>query len=106
MVQLLDPPREGSAHIGRIIPVSGVISNRVKNRFWLLSIRAPNLRGLEKGDKVIFYITEAKKKGFMGREVLAGPVHPMTEEQRFHVIGESSNAFQYAVDFEEAEMWR
>jgi len=77
----------------------------VKNRFWSLSIRAPNLRRLEKGDKVIFYITEAKRKGFMGRGVLAGPAHPITEEQRFHVVGEPSNAFQYAVDFEEAEMW-
>ena len=92
-------------HMGRIIPASEVLSNRVKNRFWSLSIRAPNLRRLEKGDKVIFYITEAKRKRFMGRGVLAGPAHPITEEQRFHVVGEPSNAFQYAVDFEEAEMW-
>jgi len=41
----------------------------------------------------------------MERGVLAGPAHPITEEQRFHVIAEPSNAFQYAVDFEEAEMW-
>ena len=41
----------------------------------------------------------------MERGVLAGPAHPITEEQRFHVIGEPSNTFQYTVDFEEAEMW-
>ncbi|MEM1977182.1 MAG: EVE domain-containing protein [Nitrososphaerota archaeon] len=92
-------------HMGRIIPASEVLSNRVRNKFWSLSARALNLRRLEKGDKVIFYVTEAERKGFMGRGVLAGPAHPITEEQRFHVIGEPSNAFQYSVDFEEAEMW-
>jgi hypothetical protein len=36
---------------------------------------------------------------------LAGPAHPITEEQRFHVIVKQSDAFQYAMDFKEAEMW-
>ena len=40
--------------MGRIIPASEVLSNRVKNRFWSLSVRAPNLRRLKKDDKVIF----------------------------------------------------
>jgi len=60
---------------------------------------------LEKGDKVLFYITESSARGFMGRGVLAGKAHPTTDEQRFHVIGTPSIAFDYSVDFEEAEMW-
>jgi hypothetical protein len=39
----------------------------VKNKFWSLNAGAPNLKKLEKGDKVIFYVTEAKRKGFMGK---------------------------------------
>lgn len=92
-------------HMGRRIPAREVLSNRVRNKFWSLSSRAPNLRKLDKGDRVIFYITGMEAKGFMGKGILAGPAHPITEEQRFHTIGEPSNAFEYAVDLEEAEMW-
>jgi len=92
-------------HMGRIIPAREVLANRVRNKFWSLNARTPNLRRLEKGDNVLFYIIESKVKGFMGRGVLAGQAHPISDEQRFHVVGEPSIAFDYSVDFEEAEMW-
>ncbi len=92
-------------HMGRIIPAREVLADRVRNKFWSLSARARNLKRLEKGDKVLFYVTEAQERGFMGAGVLAGSAHPMTEEQRFHVIGEPSISFEYAVDFDEAEIW-
>jgi len=91
--------------MGKLIPAREVLANRVKNKFWSLNPRAPNVRRLEKGDKVLFYITESSARGFMGRGVLAGKAHPITDEQRFHVIGTPSIAFDYSVDFEEAEMW-
>ncbi len=92
-------------HMGRVIPAREVLADRVRNKFWSLSARARNLKKLEKGDKVLFYITESRERGFMGRGILAGLPHPITEEQRFHVIGEPSIGFDYAVDFEEAEIW-
>jgi len=60
---------------------------------------------LQKGDRVLFYVTESTERGFMGKGVLAGPAHPMTDEQRFHIIGSPSISFEYAVEFDEAEMW-
>jgi len=91
--------------MGKVIPAREVLADRVRSKFWSLSARARNLKRLEKGDKVLFYITGSREKGFMGRGVLAGPSHLMTEEQRFHVIGEPSTGFDHAVDFEEAEIW-
>jgi len=54
---------------------------------------------------VIFYLTSSDGRGFMGRGVLAGVAHPMTIEQRFHIIGSPSINFDYAVEFHEAEIW-
>ncbi|MDW8021441.1 MAG: EVE domain-containing protein [Nitrososphaerota archaeon] len=92
-------------HMGKIIPAREVLANRVSNRFWSLNSKAANLKKLQKGDRVLFYVTELSEKGFMGRGALAGPAHPMTEEQRFHIIGSPSISFDYVVDFEEMEMW-
>jgi len=92
-------------HMGKVIPAREVLANRVENKFWSLSGRAANIRKLDKGDKVLFYVAETRERGFMGRGVLAGQAHPITDEQRFHVIGSPSMSFDYAVDFEEAEMW-
>ncbi len=92
-------------HMGKIIPAREVLANRVENKFWSLSSRAANRRRLAKGDQVLFYVAESKERGFMGRGILAGPAHPMTEEQRFHVIGSPSMSFEYSVEFDEAEMW-
>ena len=92
-------------HMGKVIPAREVLANRVTNKFWSLSARAANLKRLQRGDRVLFYVTESTERGFMGRGVLAGPAHPMTDEQRFHIIGSPSISFDYAVEFEEAEMW-
>jgi len=92
-------------HMGRTIPAREVLANRVQNKFWSLSSRAANLRKLEKGDRVLFYVAEPAERGFMGKGVLAGPAHPMSDEQRFHIIGTPSIGFEYSVDFDEAEMW-
>jgi len=92
-------------HLGKIIPAREVLANRVKNKFWSLSSRAANLKKLEKGDRVLFYVAESSEKGFMGKGVLAGSAHPITDEQRFHVIGSPSMSFDYSVEFSEAEMW-
>jgi len=82
-----------------------VLADRVRNKFWSLNSRARNVRKLKKGDKVVFYLTSSEGRGFMGRGVLAGEAHPMTIEQRFHIIGSPSINFDYAVEFREAEMW-
>jgi len=90
---------------GRTIPATEVLANRVKNRFWSLNSRAPNVKNLSEGDHVLFYVTSMSGRGFMGRGILAGPAHPITIEQKFHVIGVPSINFDYAVEFREAEMW-
>ena len=90
---------------GRIIPAIEVLANRVRNKFWSLNSKAPNVKNLSENDRVLFYVTSTAGKGFMGRGVLAGPAHPITVEQRFHVIGIPSIHFDYAVEFKEAEMW-
>lgn len=92
-------------HMGKIIPAREVLANRVANKFWSLSARAANLKKLQEGDNVLFYVTESGGKGFMGNGILAGQAHPMTEEQRFHIIGSPSIGFDYVVEFERAEMW-
>ena len=90
---------------GKIILARDVLADRVRNKFWSLNSRARNVRKLKKGDKVVFYLTSSEGRGFMGRGVLAGEAHPMTIEQRFHIIGSPSINFDYAVEFREAEMW-
>jgi len=90
---------------GRVIPAREVLADRVRNKFWSLNSRARNVRRLSQGDKVLFYVTSGRERGFMGRGVLAGAAHPITVEQRFHVIGAPSINFDYAVEFSEAEMW-
>lgn len=90
---------------GKTILARDVLADRVRNKFWSLNSRARNVRKLMKGDKVIFYLTSSEGKGFMGRGVLAGEAHPMSIEQRFHIIGSPSINFDYAVEFSEAEMW-
>jgi len=92
-------------HMGKTIPAREVLANRVQNKFWSLSSRAANLKRLEKGDRVLFYVAESAERGFMGRGVLAGPAHPMSDKQRFHIIGTPSIGFDYSVEFDEAEMW-
>ena len=91
--------------MGRIIPAEEVLADRVRNKFWSLNSRAPNVRRLSRGDQVLFYVTGLIGRGFMGHGVLAGPAHPMTKEQRFHVIGSPSINFDYAIEFSEAEIW-
>ena len=61
-------PREGSCAYGKNCTRERGPIKQDENRFRSLNVRAPNLRRLEKGDKVIFYIAEAKRKGFMVRE--------------------------------------
>jgi len=90
---------------GRVIPAREVLADRVRNKFWSLNSRAPNVRKLSKGDRVLFYVTSGDGRGFMGKGVLAGAAHPITIEQRFHVIGAPSINFDYAVEFSEAEIW-
>ena len=90
---------------GKTILARDVLADRVRNKFWSLNSRARNVRKLMKGDKVIFYLTSSEGKGFMGRGILAGKAHPMSIEQRFHIIGSPSINFDYAVEFSEAEMW-
>ena len=90
---------------GKIILARDVLADRVRNKFWSLNSRARNVRKLKEGDKVVFYLTSSEGRGFMGRGVLAGEAHPMTIEQRFHIIGSPSINFDYAVEFREAEMW-
>ena len=90
---------------GKIILARDVLADRIRNKFWSLNSRARNVRKLEKGDKVIFYLTSSEGRGFMGRGILAGKAHPMSIEQRFHIIGSPSINFDYAVEFSEAEMW-
>ena len=90
---------------GKIILARDVLADRIRNKFWSLNSRARNVRKLEKGDKVIFYLTSSEGRGFMGRGILAGKAHPMSIEQRFHIIGSPSINFNYAVEFSEAEMW-
>ena len=82
-----------------------VLADRVRNKFWSPNSRARNVRKLKKGDKMVFYLMSSEGRGFMGREVLAGEAHPMTIQQRFHIIGSPSINFDYAVEFREAEMW-
>lgn len=89
----------------KVIPAREVLADRVRNRFWSLNSRAPNVRRLEGGDRVLFYVAGREGRGFMGRGVLAGKPHPITPEQRFHILGLPSIAFDYAVEFSEAEMW-
>lgn len=89
----------------RVIPAHEVLADRVRNRFWSLNSRAPNVRRLKGGDRVLFYVTSRSERGFMGRGVLAGSAHPITVEQRFHVVGTPSINFDYAVEFSEAVMW-
>ena len=90
---------------GKIILARDVLADRVRNKFWSLNSRARNVRKLMKGDKVVFYLASSEGRGFMGRGVLAGKAHPMTIEQRFHIIGSPSINFDYAVEFSEAEIW-
>ena len=90
---------------GKTILARDVLADRVRNKFWSLNSRARNVKKLKKGDKVVFYLTSPEGRGFMGRGVLAGEAHPMTIEQRFHIIGSPSINFDYAVEFREAEMW-
>jgi len=90
---------------GKTILARDVLADRVRNKFWSLNSRARNVRKLKEGDKVVFYLTSSEGRGFMGRGVLAGEAHPMTIEQRFHIIGSPSINFDYAVEFREAEMW-
>ena len=90
---------------GKTILARDVLADRVRNKFWSLNSRARNVKKLKKGDKVVFYLTSSEGRGFMGRGVLAGEAHPMTIEQRFHIIGSPSINFDYAVEFREAEMW-
>lgn len=92
-------------HLGRIIPAREVLVNRVKNKFWSLNSRARYVKRLRQGDRVVFYVASRIERGFMGRGVLAGEPHPMTDEQRFHIIGMPSEAFDYTVEFSEAEIW-
>jgi len=55
-------------HMGKTIPAREVLVNRVQNKFWSLSSRAANLRRLEKGDQVLFYVAESAEKGSWARE--------------------------------------
>lgn len=68
--------------MGRVIPASEVLSNRVKNRFWSPSARAPNLKRPSKGDKVIFYITEAIEKSSRESEEDYNEIIRAYEEER------------------------
>ncbi|MEM0275011.1 MAG: EVE domain-containing protein [Nitrososphaerota archaeon] len=92
-------------HLGRIIPAREVLINRVKNKFWSLNSRARYVRKLRQGDHVVFYVASKIERGFMGRGILAGEPHLITDEQRFHIIGMPSEAFDYTVEFSEAEIW-
>lgn len=92
-------------HIGRTIPARDVLIDRVRNKFWSLNSRSRNIRNLKQGDKVIFYVASRNERGFMGCGVVGSEPHPITPEQRFHILGMPSEAFDYAVDFSEAEVW-
>lgn len=91
--------------IDRIIPAEEVLKDRVKNKFWSLNARTRNIQKIKPGDHVLFYVTGRNERGFRGCGVIATEPHPMTPEQRFHIIGMPSEAFDYAVDFSEAEVW-
>ena len=89
----------------RVIPAGEVLKDRVKNKFWSLNSRARNVNKIKNGDRVIFYVTGRNERGFKGCGIVAGEPHPLTPEQRFHIIGMPSEAFDYAIDFSEAEVW-
>lgn len=91
--------------MGRIILARDVLFDRVRNKFWSLNSRSRNVKKIKPGDHVLFYITSRDERGLMGRGVISTDPHPITPEQRFHVIGTPSEAFDYAVDFSEAEIW-
>lgn len=89
----------------RIIPAGEVLKDRVKNKFWSLNSRTRNIDKIKPGDRVLFYVTGKNERGFKGSGVVATEPHPMTPEQRFHIVGMPSEAFDYAIDFSEAETW-
>ncbi|MEM1584149.1 MAG: EVE domain-containing protein [Nitrososphaerota archaeon] len=89
----------------RIIPAGEVLKDRVKNKFWSLNSRTRNVNNIKPGDRVLFYVTGKDERGFKGCGIVATEPHPMTPEQRFHIIGMPSEAFDYSVNFSEAEAW-
>lgn len=89
----------------RIIPAGEVLKDRVKNHFWSLSSHARNIKKIKPGDNVLFYVTGKDERGFGRYGVIAAEPHPITPEQRFHIVGMPSEAFDYAVDFSEAVVW-
>ena len=91
--------------MGRTIPAMEVLKDRVKNKFWSLSSKARNVKKIKPGDYVLFYVTGKDGRGFGGYGVIATEPHPVTPEQRFHIVGMPSEAFDYAVDFSEAVVW-
>ena len=90
---------------GRRIPALEVLRNRVENRFWSLSKRAPNIKRIREGDKVVFYVASSEVKGFAGTGVVASNPHPMTPEQKFHAFGTPSEAFDYSIELENPVLW-
>jgi hypothetical protein len=89
--------------MGRTVPAIEVLKGRVKNKFWSLSSRARNVKKIKSGYYVLFCITGKGERGSGGYGVIATEPRTITPEQRFHIVCMASEAFDYAVDFSEAE---
>lgn len=88
-----------------IVSALTVVKNRVEHKFWTLNKKAPYIKRLSVGDKVVFYATGIEGRGFCGRGELATRPHPLTPDQRFYLIGKPSMLFDLAVEFSYAECW-
>jgi len=91
--------------MGRTVSAVEVLKERVKNKFWSLSSQARNVKKIKPGDYVLFYIAGNDERVFGGYGVIASEPHPITPEQRFHIVGMSSEASDYAAEFSEAIVW-
>lgn len=86
-------------HMSKIILAPEILANRVSNRFWSLNSKTPNIRKLQKRE----IKSSSTLRTFHGRG-RSSPAHPMTEEQRFYIIGSPSINFDYVVEFDEVKM--
>jgi len=92
-------------HLGRTVPATTILMNRVKYKFWSLNKRTPNIKRIRPGDRVVFYVSSYVGKGFAGTATIASYPHPITPEQKFHVFGMPSEKFNYSIELEEPILW-
>ena len=66
---------------GYSLPAEDIYNTRMGDEFWGLSTKTPNLRRLQRGDKVVFYLGQPEK-AFAGTATLTSAAAELDESQK------------------------